>query len=43
MTYQRIIHKKVVSPDGKAIAEATSTVIVSAIAKVKQFKVFQLR
>lgn len=29
MTYQRVIHKKVVSPDGKAIAEATSTVIVS--------------
>ena len=29
MTYQRIIRKRAISPDGKAIAEAVSRVVVS--------------
>jgi hypothetical protein len=29
MTYERVIRKQVISPDGKVVAEATSRVVVS--------------
>jgi hypothetical protein len=29
MTYQKVVRKQVISPDGKVVAEATSRVVVS--------------